>query len=754
MRLACGHTPHDDIFDVAVSPEYDRDGEVFVISRGILLKSTDRGANWKRIVKGLDNKYQLCSLDISAQNKHILFISSIGDGIYKSQDGGISWSKANNGLQNLNIERVCVSPHRSDLAFAVGTPSGLYRTANGGEAWHPIADPGIKPTAIAFFSHQTSSLMMGDNRGGLYLSDNHGETWKKIASIADSGAIRAMAISTNMGRSDALLIGTEKGGVIKTTDGGMTFSKVNRGLADLSVTSIALSSTDAEDKTVWVSTWKNGVFFSEDGGDTWEKRSAGLTTNSQKDEPGYKDRPHFSNLRISKRHGTNRTIFLSGFDGLFLSSDGGLSWSESETLPSTIIVGLAISPVYHEDSSIAVTTYINGAHLSNDLGATWKAINNGIDGHRRRFKSADRIARLFNIVFSPDYAKDHTLLSSSWTHFLKSTDGGMHWKEIPLIRQSWWKFATDISGTNSLLRQFIITPSPNFALDRTVYLGTRQGVIFRSNDGGESFSAIGSVPHGFRSLAISPGFASDLILYAGTTEGIYKTTDGGYTWTCSQPGIDAITNLAISPNYSVDQTVFAGTRDGLFITRDAGKYWAKLPGTLYGTGSVVEAVALSPGYREDQTLLVSVKGRGLFKSTNGGESFTAIGADLINSNHLFANFSNPTAVPILFSPFYSTDHTIYGFSGTELFKSADTGETWNNVTPPRVEFQPSMSSLVFRFFRRFSIGKLIAASTATAFSYLLASFFCGEKYQFRGVTIQASISLAVFVSTLLILIVH
>ena len=147
--------------------------------------------------------------------------------------------------------------------------------------------------------------------------------------------------------------------------------------------------------------------------------------------------------------------------------------------------------------------------------------------------------------------------------------------------------------------------------------GTGQDVILRSTDGGLNFSVVGNVngqPVVY--LAISPDFAADKTLYAGVKDGIYKTVDGGSTWQPVNNGIPPMqeeSKLAISPNYKVDQTVFAGTTTGLFVTRDGGKSWRKLAGTTDGNDGYVEDVAISPNYQSDLTLIMSVKGKDYLK---------------------------------------------------------------------------------------------------------------------------------------------
>jgi hypothetical protein len=85
-------------------------------------------------------------------------------------------------------------------------------------------------------------------------------------------------------------------------------------------------------------------------------------------------------------------------------------------------------------------------------------------------------------------------------------------------------------------------------------------------------------------------------------------------------------------------------------------------------------MAISSNYENDETLVISVRGRGLFKSENGGATFTEIGPDLIDNNHAIEY--------VMFSALYAIDKTIYAASDEELFKSTDGGHTWEMITRP------------------------------------------------------------------------
>jgi hypothetical protein len=193
-----------------------------------------------------------------------------------------------------------------------------------------------------------------------------------------------------------------------------------------------------------------------------------------------------------------------------------------------------------------------------------------------------------------------------------------------------------------------------------------------------------------RFLAISPDFASDQTLYASVRGmGVFKTTDGGRTWQPANNGLTFVQDwrspashdieaqdvrLAVSPNYGSDRTVFAASTEGLYKTVDGGASWQKLESLIDIGNSYVIGMAISPEYANDATLIVSVKGVGLFRTDDGGEGFVAIGSSLIADNHAIEH--------IVFSASYAADGTIYASSEAALFLSTDRGMTWELVSRP------------------------------------------------------------------------
>lgn len=677
MRAAQAHTPHDSISDVAFSPDFAQDRTVYTISRRFLLKSTDGGETWKKLVRSLDNKIQLRSVEVSSQDANMLYAASPRDGVYKSTDAGSSWTKANTGLPSTNVRLLSLSPRSDDTALAA-LPDGLFATRDGGASWSRLETlPDGEIGALAFAPDADGVVLVGGTDGSVHLSGDGGATWQSTTiETADAGGVTALAVSPGFTGDGTFFVGTESGGVFKTSDRGATYEPVNDGLSDTRVTSLLVSRRYETDSTLWATAWKEGVFVSTDGGSSWSKTSKGLTAVDQADLVGV---AHFGLVQAA--FGANAeeppTMFVAGFDGLFRSTTGGESWDEVQTQASTNIAAVAVSPDYANDSTIAVATYINGAFLSEDGGDTWRAINNGLAARNEWLRAPDYVSRLLGIRFSPTYRDDHTLFSVLRGYVLRSSTRGDEWEaQIPR--------GVLVKGENPP-DYFIPAFSPAFARDQTMVLVTDGGKVFRSTDAGRSFSKVATVDTVFTSLVISPQFSNDGTLFAAADDGVYVSTDRGDTWEATDGSPDRVTGLAISTDYGRDRTVFAGTWNGLYKTSNGGRSWEQVVDTPYGANGFIEAVAISPAFTDDKTLLVSVRGRGLFKSTDAAASFREVGRDLIDANVMFANWYHYTSGAIEFSPTYARDNTIFGFAESNVYRSQDGGETWTElVIPPTV----------------------------------------------------------------------
>jgi photosystem II stability/assembly factor-like uncharacterized protein len=678
VDIAGAHAPHDDVTDIAISPGYAQDQTVFAIVRGKLMRSTDKGTTWQEVVRGLGGETEvLARIAFAPSDARVAYMTTRGNGVLRSNDGGASWQPATGGLTDVGLQEVAVSPATANTVVVSGVFGGLARTSDGGASWSAV--PGFgRVTAMAFLS-DGSHLVVGDAQGRVATSADGGETWGPAHTIDPGDPVTALAVPAGPNAANRVFAATAKGRLFRSDDGGESFTALGNGLPDEEVRSLELSPDYAVDATLWASTWHSGVFRSTDDGETWKPMTDGLTTDSQADEVGV---PQFRAVAAAADGSGDYSLFVGGFDGFFRYDHGNRTWVPVETL-TEYIVGLAVSPDFANDRTVAVMTYVKGAFISDDGGDKWRFANEGLGvadvGPGNKFAP---LRRLHNVVFSPDYANDGTIFSANWVRIVKSTNRGATWEEIEVTPPP----------PGEVLRQFILAVSPSYRTDRTVFVATRQGEVFRSEGAGDAdtWAQVGSFGERVRTLAVSPDYARDRVLYAGTVAGVYASGDGGTTWKATGPRMaaaqghetDAGAFVAISPTYGTDGTVFAGTDSGLFVTRDAGRSWTEAAAAPLTPSSQIEAVAISPDYEVDRTVLVSTRERGLLRSTDGGSSFQTVGTELLDTNHLVADFSNPTSVSIQFSPTYATDRTIFAYAQTEVVRSTDGGVSWEVLRLP------------------------------------------------------------------------
>ena len=139
-------------------------------------------------------------------------------------------------------------------------------------------------------------------------------------------------------------------------------------------------------------------------------------------------------------------------------------------------------------------------------------------------------------------------------------------------------------------------------------------------DGGRSWEAVNDGLGGLRvqSMLVSPEFGSDSTLVAGTTAGLFRSTDGGGSWTRLRDGLrEGSTFLAVafSPDYASDNTLFAGTdADGVFRSEDGGESWQPVNHGLRTLG--VSTLAVPDNYGETSQLFTGTTRSGLFRGAS------------------------------------------------------------------------------------------------------------------------------------------
>lgn len=280
-----------------------------------------------------------------------------------------------------------------------------------------------------------------------------------------------------------------------------------------------------------------------------------------------------------------------------------------------------------------------------------------------------------SIGFSPNYSTDRTIFvgthDGSATTVHRSTDGGESWDSAP--------------GWTGAVRAIVL--SPDYTIDRTVFASTtRAAGIRRSTDGGNSWIDVGPIGEPVFSMQISPDYANDQTVFVGAYSGhVFRSVDGGDTWVdlgLILSGGYAARALAISPNYANDQTIFVGMgkswdwyNGGVYRSIDGGNAWSPVNNGL--SYKEVWALAISPNYAVDQTVLVTVWHGAIHRSTNGGNSW-------VEANNGQPNRRPGNGPTLAFSPDYAIDQTVfYGAWGETydggVYRSTDGTASWTRL---------------------------------------------------------------------------
>lgn len=191
-------------------------------------RSLDGGGSWSPVNNGLGSNTWIYALTFNA-NGRALYAGSAEGGVFKTTDGAASWTAVNAGLDNLNIRSLAADPSASQVIYA-GTIDGVFKTANGGASWSAMNNGLGTPTVWSF--------------------------------------------TVNPSDSQIVYAGLEDGGVFKTTNGGSAWTVAGNGLGSPTVYGLALNQADLEE--VYAGTYGQGVYRSSDSAGSWLPINAGL----------------------------------------------------------------------------------------------------------------------------------------------------------------------------------------------------------------------------------------------------------------------------------------------------------------------------------------------------------------------------------------------------------------------------------------------------------------------------------------------
>lgn len=280
--------------------------------------------------------------------------------------------------------------------------------------------------------------------------------------------------------------------------------------------------------------------------------------------------------------------------GFFKSTDGGRRWRESPELKNEALHSLTQADA---NPSVLFTGTFNGIFRSDNSGDTWTQL------------PTDKTPGLVHVEsLAIDPRGTNTIYAGTWYLPYKSTDGGQNWKSI---------------------KNGIIDDSDIFAIDidprdpNHVIASACSG-IYETPNGGDSWTKVQGIPsqsRRTRAIVQHPSIAG--LVFAGTTEGFWRSDRGGKadSWMVTTSRQLEINSIAVHP--SRPQTIYIGTNNyGVMISHDGGKNFLPTNGGYSGRfANVILSDRETPSRIYAATINTTTGGGFLFLSTDNGESW-------------------------------------------------------------------------------------------------------------------------------------
>jgi photosystem II stability/assembly factor-like uncharacterized protein len=353
----------------------------------------------------------------------------------------------------------------------------------------------------------------------------------------------------------------------------------------------AFASAPGDPSHLYLGTTNSWLYESKDGGASWSRLA--------KIDPA----DGFVLDSIVVDASNPATLFVGAWKdsangGLWVSHDGGKSWTEPADLKGQSIHALAQA---HSDPRMLFAGTLKGVYRSSDSGATWEQISP--EGDRE-------IHEVESLAIDPE--NPDVVYAGTWHLPWKTTDGGKNWRSI---------------------KQGLIVDSDVFSIiidpehTRTIYLSACSG-IYKSENAGLLFHKIQGIPteaRRTRNLMQDPGNRE--VVYAGTTEGLYKTENGGRTFERMTDSSVVVNAVFVDPRDG-KHVLLATDRGGVLASQDAGATFAQSNQGL----SERKVAALLIDQSDPQKLYAGVVNDknygGVFASSDGGVTWAQVGKGL------------------------------------------------------------------------------------------------------------------------------
>ena len=623
---------------------------------GGVWKTTDAGISWLPLFEH-QSVSSIGAIAVDPHDPNVIYVGtgepclrgdiSYGDGMYKSVDGGRTWTHI--GLEDTrHIAKILVDPHDSNIIFvaAIGhaygpnEQRGVFRSNDGGKTWQKVLYKDDKTGAVdltfaADNSHTLFAAMYQEERipwgfngggpgSGIYKSTDGGTSWKHLEGNGlPDGVLGRIGIAVGAnGERVYALIEADKRGLYRSDDGGEHWQFVN---GDHDYTQRAwyfmhIFADPRETDTVYI--LNTGMYRSTDGGETFKGINA----------------PH------GDRHDlwidpTNTDRMIESDDGgATISEDGGKSWSSENTQPT--------AEFYHVATDDRFNYNVYGAQQDNSTVAIASRSDSGVIDETNWYDVGGGESGFV----LPDPKEPDVVYAGSYSGLITRYDkaSGEEQDISPWPLNPMGHGAVDTKYRFQWTAPIAMSPYDS----HTIYFGAQ--VLFKSADQGQTWAIIS--PDLTRNDKSKQGSAGGPLEQDNTSVEYYDTL------------------FAVAESTVQHGLIWAGSDDGLVhVTRDGGKNWADVTPKDIPAWSRIDLIDPSP-YDGGTAYMAADRSRWddfrpyLYKTTDYGQTWTKITDGLPDTVFTHAIHEDTVRKGLL-------------FAGTEtgIWVSFDDGAKWQSL---------------------------------------------------------------------------
>ncbi len=672
------HVPHDRVTWLQLIDDGEGGRRAFALVRSRLYRSAD-GLVFERAHRGVTcNGYQpAAGAAPGGAGAHV--VVACDRQLYRSDDGGLTFQAQ--ATSEIYPRQIRLSPgFASDRSLILTGPGNRVALSRDGGASLTTLRVRAGATALAWAGARP---LIGSKIGALATMDER-ERLLPLGQLPNAQTITALAHGS-VDEEEVVFAGTASGRVYRLSVQSGEIAP----LAALDGPVAALSFVvDARGPLLGAVTDERGVFLSRDTGASFVHHGRGILRSSQSTDY---EQASFYDLSLSAAG----EVWVGTFTGLYRAEVAALEDPERPLVDKRFVrsplshghvVGLGLVEATGDGPLAWLSLYGGGLHrLSLAPGATGRPIMGHPDLPTTRLGTSA--------------AQGSVVLASSYSRVILSSDAGEHWRTQPMrpppgtmraLKRRVWKGAErQMPGLHRALRRVLLdtgggeldgTPlaaaiSPTVDRDQTLFVGVAPYGLLRSQDLGETFAMVwdgeGTSP---RSIAASPRFADDGVVWIASSAGVFRSDRRGRRPTpCWDEAPPERPLLAFADDGAAG-LVFLGAGDGLYVSADACGRWQKLD--VGSDNAPIAGLAVSPAFVHDHTFFVQASGLTLRRCTLEVSSDAVACVDLGRSFLLSPVAHRDGNVLLALSPAFAADGIVVAVDDATVHVSHDRGTTF------------------------------------------------------------------------------